>query len=354
MKRLSKFAAVSVATVAAASFMAACGSNDSADSSSDTTAAAGIDKLGIAAPEKGNDYGWNQQGVEGAKAAATALGASADVADGVGYDNVEPVLRRLAQSGSKLIIAHASGFNTVAPKVAAQFKVPTIVFDSPSSTKAGLVADVETSSQQGAYLAGILAARTTKTNTLGIVVSAADTNWFKMSGGFAAGARSVKPTVKFRFAQIGQAAYADSAGGKRVTAQVIAAGADVVFGMGDGASFGMLQAVQTAKAPKGASKVFFIDVIGDKTNVDKKGVLLSSVLWDFTPVFTQAGKDVAAGTFGNAGYDVSVASGISLLKTDKAPDSVWTEIDAAQAKIASGDLKVPLTPTRAAVNALIK
>lgn len=355
MKRLSKLAAVSVATVAAASFMAACGSDDSADSSSDTTAAAAsIDKLGIAAPEKGNDYGWNQQGVDGAKAAATALGATADVADGVGYDNVEPVLRRLAQSGSKLIIAQASGFNTVAPKVAAQFKVPTIVYDSPSSTKAGLVADVETSSQQGAYLAGILAARTTKTNTLGIVTSAADTNWFKMAGGFAAGARSVKPTVKFRFAQIGQAAYADSAGGKRVTAQVIAAGADIVFGMGDGASFGMLQAVQTAKAPAGASKVYFIDVIGDKTNVDKKGVLLSSVIWDFSKVFEQAGKDVAAGTFGNEGYDLSVANGISLLKTDKAPDSVWTEVDAAQQKIASGELKVPLTPTRAAVNALIK
>ena len=60
--------------------------------------------------------------------------------------------------------------------------------------------------------------------------------------------------MKFRFAQIGQAAYADAAGGKRVTQSVIAAGADIVFGMGDGSSFGMLQAVETANPPAGATR----------------------------------------------------------------------------------------------------
>lgn len=357
MRRLLTHAALAVA-VAATVGLTGCGSDDKkADtgSSGGTTAAAGaVAKIGIAAPEKANDYGWNQQGVEGAKAAAAATGAEIDVADGSGYDNVEPVLRRLAQDGSKLIIAQASGYNTVAPKVAAQFKVPVIVFDAPSATKPGLVADVETSSQQGAYLAGVLAAKTTKTKTLGIVISAADTNWFKQAGGFAAGAKSVAPDVKFRFAQIGQAAYADSAGGKRVTAQVIAAGSDVVFGMGDGASFGMMQAVETAKPPAGADKVFFIDVIGDKSAIDKKNVLLSSVLWDFSQVFEQAIKDVGAGTFGNQGYVVSVDNGISLLKTDKAPADAWAAVDEAQAKVASGEIKIPLTPDRAALDALIK
>ena len=353
MRFLMKCSLAAVAVIAALG-ITACGDDDSsADTSSAPAAASAVSKIGIAAPEKGNDYGWNQQGVESAQRAATAAGAEIEVADGIGYDNVEPVLRRLAQSGSKLIIAQASGYNTIAPKVATQFKVPTIVYDAPNARVDGVVADVETSSQQGAYLAGILAARTTKTGTLGIVISAADTNWFKQAGGFVAGARSVTPDVKFRFAQIGQAGYADSAGGKRVTAQVIAAGADVVFGMGDGASFGMLQAVETAKPPAGASKVFFIDVIGDKTKVDKKGVLLSSVLWDFTDIFNKAIADVGAGTFGAANYDLTVANGISLLKTDKAPAEVWTEIDTAQKGIADGSIKVPLTPTRAALDKLI-
>ncbi|MEZ5080309.1 MAG: BMP family ABC transporter substrate-binding protein [Thermoleophilia bacterium] len=351
-KRLLKYTAMAI-VVAAVIALTGCGSDDSSSTTA-ASSAASIEKIAIAAPEKGNDYGWNQQGVEGATAAAESAGAEIDVADGSGYDDVEPVLRRLAQRGAKLIIAQASGYNTVAPKVAAEFKVPTIVFDSPSATTPGEVADVETSSQQGAYLAGILAAKTTKTGTLGIVISAADTNWFKQAGGFAAGAKSVNPDVKFKMAQIGQAAYADSAGGKRVTSQVIAAGADVVFGMGDGASFGMLQAVETAKAPAGADKVWFIDVIGDKTPIDKKGVLLSSVIWDFTKVYEQAIADIGAGTFGDQGYDLSVSNGISLLRTDHASDEVWAEIDDAQAKIASGEIDVPLTPDQAAVNALIK
>ena len=315
---------------------------------------ASVSTVGIASPEKANDYGWNQQGVNSAKAAAQARGLKIDVADGIGYENVEPVLRRLAQQGSNLIIAQASGYNTIAPRVAQQFKVPTLVYDSPSSKKAGVVADIETSSQQGAYLAGVLAAKTTKTGTLGIVISAADTNWFKQSGGFAAGARSVNPKIKFRFAQIGQAGYSDAAGGKRVTQSVIASGADVVFGMGDGASFGMLQAVQTAKPPAGAKKVYFIDVIGNKSKIDKKGVLLSSVLWDFTPIFKQAIKDVDAGTFGKQNYDLTVQNGISLLRTTKAPASAWAKVAAVRAGIVSGRIKVPLTPTKAAVDKYIK
>ena len=51
---------------------------------------------------------------------------------------------------------------------------------------------------------------------------------------------------------------------------VIAAGADIIFGQGNGSSFGMLQAVETTKAADGG-KVYFIDVIGDKTS-DRQGL----------------------------------------------------------------------------------
>ena len=77
-------------------------------------------------------------------------------------------------------------------------------------------------------------------------------------------------------------------------------------------------------------------------------MLLSSVLWDFTDIYTQAIADIGAGTFGAANYDLTVANGISLLKTDKAPAEVWTEIETAQQGIADGSIEVPLTPTQAA------
>jgi basic membrane protein A and related proteins len=314
--------------------------------------AAKVKTVGFAAPEKPNDYGWNQQGYLAAQNAAKATGAKVVAATGIGYENVEPSLRRLAQRGANLIIAHASGYNTVAPKVAQQFHVPVVVWDAKKATP-GLVSNVITAAQQGAYLAGVLAAQVTKTGTLGIVVSASDENWFKQSGGFVQGARSINPNMKFRYGRIGQASYADAAGGKRITQQVIAAGADIVFGMGDGASFGMLQAVETAKAPAGASKVYFIDVIGNKTKIDKKGVLLSSELWDFTPIYTQAIKDVNAGTFGKT-YVLGAKNGLSLLKTNKAPASAWAKVSAAQAKVGSGAIKVVSTATEAAVKKYCK
>ena len=313
-----------------------------------------VTSVGFAAPEKPTDYGWNQQGFAGAKKAAKATGAKVLDATGSGYDNVEPNLRRLAQQGADLIIAHASGYNSAAPAIAAEFKVPVVVWDAKASAvKKGLVSNVLTKAQEGAYLAGVLAAQMSKTGTLGIVVSASDENWFKQAGGYVQGARSINKNVKFKYGRIGQASYADAAGGKRITQTVIAAGADVVFGMGDGSSFGMMQAVETAKAPAGATKVWFIDVIGNKTKIDKKGVLLSSELWDFSPIYNKAVKAVNGGTFGTT-YILDAKNGISLLKTNKAPASAWAKAAAAQKKIANGSLKVVSTATEPAVKKYCK
>jgi len=315
------------------------------------TATSKVTAIAIAAPGKANNKGWDEQGVAGAKAAAKALGIrTVDVADGIGYENTESVLRQLAQKKPGLIIAQASGFATIAPRIAQEFKVPVITYDQPKNLVKGLVSDIETTSQQGSYLAGILAAKMTQTGKIGVVISAADPNWYKQTGGFVAGARSVDPNVKILFAQSGQAAYDDAAGGKRVTQTVIAGGADVVFGMGDGASFGMLQAVQTANA---GHKVWFIDVIGDKSSIDKKGVLLSSVIWNFTTVFKQAIFDINNGTYGTHIYNLGAKNGIYLLKTKYIPADVWALTEKARKDIAAGKTKIPLTPTLAAVKKII-
>jgi simple sugar transport system substrate-binding protein len=308
-----------------------------------------VTQIGIATPEKTTDYGWNQQGVAGARAAAAAFGAKVVVSQGVGYNNTESVLRRLATGGANFIIAHASGYATVAPRIAQQYHVPIIVYDFPKTLVKGLVSDVETSSQQGSYLAGVVAASKTKTGTLGLILSAADPNWYKQSGGFIAGARSIKKHIKIIRAQIGPAGYDDAAGGKRVAQTVIAAGADVLFGMGDGSSFGYLNAVETAHA---SHKVWFIDVIGNKTPIDTHHVLLSSVLWDFAPTFKKIIGDINHGTFGTHIYNLTGSNGISLLKTPYIPTNVWNVVQRDRSAINAGTLHIPLTITDKAVHSL--
>jgi len=308
-----------------------------------------VSKIAIATPAKANDYGWNQQGVSGARVAAKVNGATLTVNDGIGYDNTQAVLLRLARSGNQFVIAQASGYNAIAPRVAVQTKVPMISYDNPKNLIKNYMSDIETSSQDGAYLAGVLAAKKTTTNKLGIVISAADTNWFKQAGGFVAGARSVNPDVKFSFAQVGQASYDDAAGGKRVMQATIASGADVVFGMGDGATLGYIQAVETS-----SKKVWFIDVIGNPTPIDKKGAVLSSVLWDFSKVFKAAIADINAGRYGTHTYVLGLNNGVSLMQTKYIPGPVWKLIQKTRRGIISGSIKVPLTPDKKSVTALMK
>jgi len=315
------------------------------------TKAQKVTQIAIATPEKANDYGWNQQGVRAARSVAQSAGAKAVIDAGVGYDNTESVLRRLATGGASFIIAQASGYSTIAPRIAQQYKVPTICYDTPTNLIKNYMSDIETKSQQGSYLAGVLAAEKTKTNKLAIVISAADVNWFKQSGGFIAGARSVRPHVTFVFLQIGPAAYDDAAGGKRVASTAIASGADVIFGMGDGASFGYLQAAETAHV---GHKVWFIDVIGNKTPIDTHHVLLSSVLWNFTQVFNHAVRDINNGTYGTHIYTLNASNGVSLLHTNYAAPAVWNLINRDRLKILSGQIRIPLTATQAQVQSLLR
>ncbi len=317
------------------------------------TMAQDIDSIAILAPEMGTDMGWNQQGVAAAKAAAAAAGIKAVVAENLGYGDVRPTLRELAEDGADLLIAHASGYNTAAPEIGAEMGIPVAIVDSPDKLSAGKVADYTAAGGDGAYLAGRLAAKMSRTKVVGIVVSGEPPSWNNMSVAFAQGVKAENPAVEVRYAVIGPAAYADAAGGKRVTETVIASGADIIFGQGNGSSFGMLQAVETTKATDGG-KAYFIDVIGDKTSIDK-GFLLSSVVWDLTPVYTAMIKDLKDGKYGSHNYNIKLDDGsLRLLKTANIPDQVWTEMQAIQADVASGKIKVEQKFDADSVHALVK
>ncbi len=301
--------------------------------------AADVKKLAILTPEDPTDYGWNQQGFDAAKAVAEKEELEFMPATGLGYGDVHPTLRELADDGASLMIAHASGYNTAAPEIGAEKNVAVAIVDKPDATKAGAIADYTLSGHEGAYLAGVLAAKTTKTKAVGIVVSGEPPSWNSQSAAFAQGVKSVSGDVKILYAVIGPAAYSDAAGGRRVTESVIGAGADVIFGQGDGATFGMLQAVETTKATDGGN-VWFIDVIGDKTSIDK-GHLLSSVVWNLVPVYTAMVEDLKADKFGTHGYSIQLSDdSVQLLKTKHIPDDVWGAVSDVRKQIVDGSLKI--------------
>ncbi len=310
-----------------------------------------VTSIAVLVPEQGTDYGWNQQGVDAARAVADMHGLEFMPAEGLGYDDVRPTLRELAEDGAGLMIAHASGYNTAAPEIAAETGVPVAIVDSPDAIQEGLVADYTLHGHDGAYLAGAMAAMMTRTGTVGIVVSGEPPSWNSQSAGFAMGARATDPDISIVYAVIGPVAYGDVAGGRRVTETVIAAGADIIFGQGNGSSFGMIQAVETTQAVDGG-KVWFIDVIGDKSSLDK-GHLLSSVLWNMVPVYSAMVEDLEAGTFGTVGYKIQLADdSVQLLKTDHIPGDVWDSVMSLRDEILGG-MAVDLVTDAQAVRALM-
>jgi basic membrane protein A and related proteins len=314
--------------------------------------AAEVTALAIMLPEEPTDFGWNSQAFEAAKAVAAKYHLKFMPASGLGYGDVHAELRELADEGASLIIAHASGYNTAAPEIGAEKHVPVAIVDRPKDSKPGAVADYTLSGREGAYLAGVLAAKTTRTRTVAIVVAAESPPWNSQSAAFAQGVRATDPGVKVLYAVIGPAAYADVAGGRRVTETVIGAGADVVFGQGDRASFGMLQAADTRPSTAGG-KVWFIDQLGDKSSLDK-GHLLTSVIWNLVPVYSAMIEDLKAGKFGTHPYSIRLSDdSVRLLHSKYIADNLWSGLETVRSDIISGKVKVDTVWDAATVRAMM-
>ncbi len=300
--------------------------------------------VGLAIPEAGTDKGWNEQGKTGLEIVAQKYGFKIELAEALGYGDIKPTLRDMAKKGCELIICHASGYQTVAVEIARETGVKVTTVENHKNVTAGLISDIDTQPQGGSYLAGWLAGKMTRSNIVGIVASGEPPTWNRMSAGFAQGLKASNPNSVLHYSVIGAEAYSDAAGAKRNTQDQIAVGADVIFGMGDGASFGMLQACSTKKARDGG-KIWFIDVIGDKRAIDKADVLLSSVVMDMSVVYEEVIKSYMDGTFGQQHWLGTNNGAIYLLELNKAvPRSVKEELATIEKKIASDIIKVVDVP----------
>jgi basic membrane protein A and related proteins len=328
--------------VIALASLAACGGTPRPVSEPAAIKAAGqgekVKNVAVLLPASRTDQGWNQQAADSMAVVEQKRGFKLEVAENLGYEDITPVLRDLAERGFDLVVCHASGYQTVCPEFANQAKVKVAVVENPGAVGAN-VSDVETQAQEVTYLAGVVAAKLTRSKTVGIVVSGEPPTWNFMTVGFAEGVKATDPTVKILYSVIGEAAYEDAAGAKRVTESELAAGADIILGMGDGASFGMIQAIQEHNAQAGA-KARFIDVIGDKSKQYPE-VLLTSVVFDYSGIYEQMVSDIERGTFGQV-YTMDVASGgVRLLDLPAdVPVEVVQAVEQAKADIIAGKIKV--------------
>lgn len=139
--------------------------------------------------------------------------------------DAERVIRDLAQQGNKMIFATSFGYMNGVMKVAKEF--PNVYFEHATGYKTDKnVKNYTARFYEARYLAGKLAAATTKSNTLGYVAALPIPEVFQGINAYTLGARSVNPNVQVRV--VWTSAWYDPGKEADATKSLIGQGADVI------------------------------------------------------------------------------------------------------------------------------
>jgi basic membrane protein A and related proteins len=337
---------IALAMVAALAMGAAgCGSSEKGTD---------VTKVAFVAPYRDNEPDWTKQAQEVVEDWPKKLGVRVDKVDASQTSDIRGALEQVSHEGNQLVIAHDSRYADAAEAVAKETRVPELVWGERSDAPAGLVGQITVEDKAGGYMAGLVTAKAAYTRRLGIVViadgSAWDTaTWNRMAGGFVAGARSIDPREQISYVQVGEHGSASVKQVHDAAKRLVDHGAQMIFALGGASTVGVLHALTEA-----GGEDQYVGVIGDKAAFNTDNNVLVSVMFDTRPVFEQARRDIRAGRFAQHPYALTLRNrGVWLFSTGRTPSDALEAGLAAGRKIERGTLKVPVTPTREAVEALI-
>jgi basic membrane protein A len=204
--------------------------------------------LKIAALFAGNiaDKGFMQAGYEGLLAARGRLNCSIAWTDGIKPERaaLENALRELAKASPDLVIAHGGQNNAAAQTVAGEFPSTKFVVTQGDVVGANL-ASYEVLQEHSAFLAGALAAMTTKTGVVGHMSGIRVTPGLKGRAAYAHGVRHVSPTVELLTNFSGN--QDDNALSRRVASAMADRRADVIFTMLNAGRTGAIEVCRERK-----------------------------------------------------------------------------------------------------------
>lgn len=345
-----KIIGVGLASVAVLT-LAACGNRGASKSGSSNDA--GL-KVAMVTDTGGvDDKSFNQSAWEGLQ----AWGKDNKLEKGSGYDYFQSTsesdyannLDTAISSGYQLVFGIGFALHDAIEKVAednpdTNFVIIDDVIEGKDNVASATFADNE-----AAYLAGIAAAKTTKTKKVGFVGGMESDVITRFEKGFEAGVKSVDDSIEIKVDYAGS--FGDAAKGKTIAAAQYASGADIVYQVAGGTGVGVFSEAKSLNEGKNeAEKVWVIGVDRDQkdegkyTSKDGKesNFVLASTLKEVGKtvelVSTQAqddkfpGGDVTVYGLKDGGVDIA---------TTNVDDETIKEIDAAKEKIISGDIKVP-------------
>ena len=330
--------------------LAACGNRSSrkADSSSDvkTKAAIVTDTGGV------DDKSFNQSAWEGLQDWGKEHNLSKD--KGFTYfqsTSEADYANNLQQAAGSYNLIFGVGFalhNAVKDAAEEHTDLNYVLIDDVIKDKKN-VASVTFADNESAYLAGVAAAKTTKTKQVGFVGGMESEVISRFEAGFKAGVASVDSSIKVQVDYAGS--FGDNAKGKTIAAAQYAAGADVVYQVAGGTGAGVFAEAKSLNESRPENeKVWVIGVDRDQeaegkyTSKDGKesNFVLVSTLKQVGTTVKDISNKAEKGEF--PGGQVIVYSlkdkGVDLVTTNLSEEGKKA-VEDAKAKILDGSVKVP-------------
>ena len=323
--------------------LAACGSS----SSSDTTLAAGSAGLACEVTDTGgvDDKGFNQIAHEGLLQAETELGVATDLLESTTDADYAPNLQSFVDKGCNVIVT--VGFLLADATKAAAEANPTVQFAIvDSNTSAANVQGLTFATDQPSFLAGYMAAATTKSGIVGTFGGINIPPVAIFMQGFAKG-------VEYYNAQKGTSVkvlgwdiakqdgtfsgdFQDQTKGTSIAKSMSDEGADIIFPVAGPVGLG---ASQFAMDSAGKVKIIGVDVDMSISNPTQAEVYVASVLKKIDAAVLQAVKDALAKTGGGTDYLGTLENGgVGVAITSTITPELQAELDAVTAGIIDGSI----------------
>ena len=259
--------------------------------------------------------------------------------------SIEPAMRAFAERGYDLIIGVGFAQAPIMESVAKDYpNIHFAIVDGVSQLPN--VASLIFKEHEGSYLVGVLAAKTTKTDTIGFLGGMDIGLIHRFEKGYEEGARSVNPNIRViqNYVGVTDGAWNNPGKGKELSLAQISKGADVIFTAAGNSGLGAFDAVEQAGKDDGQATHFVIGVDSNQ-NMVKPGFVLTSMVKRVDNAVYDIVTDVVNHRF-TAGLHIfgldKDGVGYSMDQFNQpliSPDTI-KEVEAARQKIISGQIKV--------------
>ena len=247
----------------------------------------------------------------------------------------ERVIRDMAGQGNKLIFGTTFGYMETMLKVAPDFK--DVKFEHATGYKtADNMRTYDSRTYEGAYMAGVIAGKMTKSNVLGVVASVPIPEVIRNINSFTLGAQSSNPKIKTKVVWVNE--WFNPPKETEAATSLINGGADVLFQNTDS------PAVLKTAQDKG-KRAFGWD--SDMTAYGPKAHLASAVI-NWTPYYIKATKDALEGTWttGQSWWGVKEGAIDIVSIAEDVPAETKAKVDEVKAGLKDGSFviwKGPIT-----------